>query len=459
MFFWIRDIMIVVKNMNQERFLEFRKQYPNFFFKQYEIEECEEYFELRYWFSIPHLADFHPNLKIYKEQVKNKNQEYLEYLTYQIGLIELLSYWKCTCSPNIYIECGSLTKEQKDWFLKLYYWGLGEFRYVNGIDSEMENWVVIHAEEKERIVPVDFQGTGNLVAIGGGKDSAVSLEILKNEDNTCFMINPKVPGIECMKEAHYHSYLKVERKIDSRLLELNQEGYLNGHTPFSALVAFVSYLCAYMTNRKYIILSNEGSANEATVLGTNINHQYSKTYEFEDDFNRYASQYLKADIHYFSMLRCLNELQIAMLFSHYKQYHSIFKSCNVGSKEVPWRWCCNCPKCLFVFIILSPFLKSEELIEIFGENLYEKESLLPTFLELLGYKDTKPFECVGTYEEVRFAVSIALEKGMKGFLLEYYQKHYPLEKEIDYRKSFNEEHHIPDFYLNLVKEELKKYVS
>lgn len=444
--------------MNQEEFLMYRENYPNFYFHSYKVEETEDYYLLEYFFSIPSLAEFHPQIKIYKENIINTDIRYISYLAYQIGLIELISYWKCTCSPNIIVESGSLTPEQKKWFLKLYYFGQGEFRYVNGIDCN-EDWIHIECREDKEIPEIHYSGTGNLVAIGGGKDSAVSLELLKEEDNTCFMINPKVPGIECMKEAGYSKYLRVERTIDPELLRLNKEGYLNGHTPFSSLVAFISYLCAYLTGRKYIVLSNEGSANEATVIGTKINHQYSKTYEFEDDFNEYAKKYLKADIHYFSMLRCLNELQIAMLFSHYQKYHTIFKSCNVGSKSVPWKWCCHCPKCLFVYIILSAFLNTSELENIFGENLYESEDLLPTFIELLGYAETKPFECVGTYEEVRFAVSKAIEKQHTGYLLDYYKKNYPLSLDVDYTKSFNEEHHIPEHFLKLVKGELEKYVS
>ncbi len=445
--------------MNQEKFLMYRKEYPNFYFHSYKVIEEKDYYEIEYFFSIPSLAEFHPNIKIYKEKVINSDLTYINYLAYQIGLVELVSYWKCTCSPNVIIEAGNLTEEQKKWFLKLYYWGQGEFRYVNGIDCDEENWLHLKCTGSTNIPQIIYQGKGNLVAIGGGKDSAVSLEILKEQDNTCFMINPKEPGIACIKEAGYSSYLKVERTIDSELLRLNKEGYLNGHTPFSALVAFVSYLCAYLTGRKYIVLSNEGSANEATVLGTKINHQYSKTYEFEDDFNWYSVKYLQADIHYFSMLRCLNELQIAMLFSNYKKYHKIFKSCNVGSKSVPWNWCCNCPKCLFVYIILSAFLSTSELVEIFGENVYDNKELLPTFLELLGYAETKPFECVGTYGEVRFAVSKAIEKQEIGYLLSYYQEHYSLELNPDYTKAINSEHHIPSFLLNLVEEEISKYVS
>lgn len=445
--------------MNQEKFLELRNKYPIFYYHSVNVIEELDYYKIEYFFSIPSLAEFHPSIKIYKEKIVNNDKDYIEYLAYHIGLIELLSYWKSTCSPKIVVESGSLTEEQKSWLLKLYYLGLGEFRYVNGIECEESSWLSIESTGSTTIPDISYNASGNLLAVGGGKDSAVSLELLKGQDNLCFMINPKSPGIECMEIAGYNDYLKIERVIDSELIRLNKEGFLNGHTPFSAIVAFISYLCAYLTNRKYVVLSNEGSANEATVIGTKINHQYSKTYEFESDFNDYCKKYLKLDIHYFSMLRCLNELQIAMLFSNYKKYHKAFKSCNVGSKSIPWKWCCNCPKCLFVYIILSAFLSTSDLVSIFGENLYEKEELLSTFLELLGYASTKPFECVGTYEEVRFAVSTAIQSGSTGVLLEYYKEHYSLSLDIDYRKSWNDENHIPEPFLTIVKEEIEKYVS
>ena len=61
-------------------------------------------------------------------------------------------------------------------------------------------------------------------------------------------------------------------------------------------------------------------------------------------------------------------------------------------------------------MILSPFLYKEELISIFGSDLYEREDLLDTFKEILGYSETKPFECVGTYSEARYAVSLLIDK-------------------------------------------------
>ena len=118
-----------------------------------------------------------------------------------------------------------------------------------------------------------------------------------------------------------------------------------------------------------------------------------------------------------------------MLFSNYEKYHTIFKSCNVGSKEKPWKWCCNCPKCLFVFTILSPFLYKEQLINIFGEDLFENKDLLKTFIELTGNGNNKPFECVGTYEEICFAINKTisnLHSKNLPYLLEYYKNNYNL---------------------------------
>lgn len=239
--------------------------------------------------------------------------------------------------------------------------------------------------------------SGILIPIGGGKDSCVTAELLSEEkdNNLCLIIGGKEPSVKSAEIAGYgDKIVYVKRTIDKNLLELNKQGFLNGHTPFSSMLAFLAYLIAYLTGKKYVALSNESSANESNVEGENINHQYSKSFEFEQDFREYADKYLNAGVEYFSMLRPLNELQIAMLFAKNEKYHKIFRSCNVGSKSTPWEWCGICPKCLFVYIILSPFLYKEKLVEIFKDDLYERKSLLNTFIELCGYGETKPFECV-----------------------------------------------------------------
>lgn len=439
------------------KFEELRTKYPDFIYENYEIIETKENYEIIFHFNIPNLTTFEPKLIIEKNNIKNTNKSFIEYLVFNIGLVELISYIKCTCSKNIKINCGYLDEYQISWFKKLYYNGLGEFLYRNNINIKEEELFNITTTQEKKELNVEYNGIGNLIPVGGGKDSNVTLELLKEEDNTCFIINPKGANIECANISRYKT-IKIKRILDKKIIDLNNQGFLNGHTPFSAIVAFTSYLCAYLLNKKYIILSNEDSANQSTVLGTNINHQYSKTYEFENDFNEYTKKYFNIDIKYFSLLRPLTEFQIGMIFSKIEKYHNTFKSCNIGSKGDTWNWCCNCPKCLFVYIILSPFLYKEKLINIFGNDLYEKKELLETFEELLGYKETKPWECVGTFEEVRYAVSLLikkLENQKLPYLLEHYKNKYPLFIDEKFETKYNNQNNLDEHFEKIIKDAIK----
>ena len=452
------------------KFLELREKYPDFIYDSYKIDDIDNSYLITFYFVIPNLVKFNPTLRIDKKYITNEelDKNFINYLVFHIGLIELISYVKCTCSPNIIIRAGYINEEQIKFFKKLYYYGLGEFLYVNNVDVEMDNLfkLVIESEEK-KVLDVNYKGIGNLIPVGGGKDSNVCLELLRDdyEDNSCFMLNPKKVYLDCVEVAGYSDskVIKVYRTIDKNLLDLNKKGFLNGHTPFSSLLAFVTYLVAYLSNKRYIVLSNEGSANESTVIGTKVNHQYSKTFEFENDFNQYTIKYFKIDIKYFSLLRPLTEFQIGMLFSKLDKFHKVFKSCNVGSKGNEWKWCCKCPKCLFVYIILSPFLYKEKLLKIFDCDLFENKELLEIFNELLGYADTKPFECVGTYSEVRYAVSLTINKLDKldeelPYLLKYYKDNYELELDLNMEKRYNSEHNIDLYFEEILKKELDKYV-
>ncbi|MBQ4584149.1 MAG: hypothetical protein IJA94_04610 [Bacilli bacterium] len=442
------------------KFNELRSKYSNFVYHDYKIEELDDVLVVTYNMEIEGLSKFNPCFKVDKNIITNQNinKDLLEYLIFNIGMAEAISYYKVSCPKNFIIKAGYLDEEALGWWRKLYHLGLGEFSYVNGIDITEEDLVVFKClKDKTNYFDSDFSSSGNIICIGGGKDSIVSLETLKDMDNVCFTINAKEIHKDCIKTAGYDSFINVTRILDQNMLSLNKQGYLNGHTPFSSIVAFYSYLIAYLTNRKYIILSNESSANEPTVLNTKINHQYSKSIEFEKDFNNYAKKYFNLDIYYFSVLRPLKEIQIAYLFSKLEKYHYIFKSCNVGSKTLPWKWCGDCPKCLFVFIILSPFLDLDYLSDIFGKNLYEDQNLLNTFLELLGKKETKPFECVGTVEEVGYAVSKAIRKNQTNlpFLLKYYQGNFEL-LEDELLDEYNTDHLLPLEFENIIKRQMNK---
>lgn len=473
-----------------DKFNQFRTQYPTFIFDNFEITKTSNTLRITYHFEITGLAKFSPSLELSLADIKQSyDEQFLHTIAFNLGMVEAISYYKATCSPTFIIKVGYLNDKQLQFFQKLYFHGLGEFLYLNHIETseqKLVNFVVDH-EPTTTVIPA-IHPSGNLITVGGGKDSCVSLELLRNfhdtksteagtssdantQPNTCFALNPKQANLACIEASGYPAII-AQRTLDPGIIRLNREGFLNGHTPFSAMLAFTTYLAAYLTGKKYIIMSNEGSANEATVHGTKINHQYSKTYEFENDFNHYVGQFLSPAIHYFSFLRPLTEFQIGMIFANnnsLKKYRKIFKSCNVGSKDATWNWCGECPKCLFVYIILSAFLNTDELVDIFGRNLYDNKNLLSTFIELLGYSERKPFECVGTYAECRLAVSTAIQKLEAAhqplpYLLQHYKDNYPLvhtlscECENDQITTlYNSENNLPPAFQQVIKQELETY--
>lgn len=450
------------------KFDEFRNLYSEFIYEKYEILEKDDYYEISYYYNIPNLETFNPKMILPKKIItrKNINEKFLNNLVFHIGLVESISYYKCVCPKNFIIRCGNLNEEQINWFKKLFFNGLGEFLYRNNIDINMDNFFdVIIDNNYDSFEQVNFDSEGNLICVGGGKDSCVSLELLKNEkENSCFFMNGKRPMFECAKVAGYKDdeIYDIKRIIDKeKIIKLNKLGYLNGHIPISSVIAFISYLVAYLSCKKNIILSNESSANESYVKDKFVNHQYSKSFEFEKDFFEYTTKYFCKNINYISLLRPLSELQIAYLFSKYEKYHSVFKSCNLGSKESEWIWCLNCSKCLFAYIILSPFLSYEKLNNIFGENLLNKKELLDDFVGLTGNGDNKPFECVGTYEEVIYCINKTIKKYLNNklelpYLLEYYKNNYEL-IEIDDKilTKYNNENNLNEHFERIIKEAIE----
>ncbi len=440
-----------------------REKYAKFIYHTYKIEEDSQNIYLKYFFEIEGLAEFRPVLTILKKNFKIHDlySDISKNIVFNIGMIEAISYFKATCSKYFCVKCGILNQEQINWYKKLIYLGLGEFRYINQIQETQDNFVQIFSEGTD-FKPQEYKKELKdvMIPIGGGKDSNVTLELLKDSPykRFGFRINLEEVSEKCAETAGLTNdeIIEVKRKMDPNLLELNQNGFLNGHTPFSAMVAFVTYFVAIIFHKKYIVLSNEDSANESNIKGENINHQYSKTIEFENDFRNYVTNFICPNgPEYFSMLRPISEIQIAKLFSQLEAYHLIFKSCNIGSKSKPWKWCCDCAKCLFPYIILSPFLEKEKLTDIFGEDLFENQKLLQTFIELCGYAENKPFECVGTYQEVRYAVSetIRKTKTQLPFLLQYYQDHFEL-IDCDLLNQYNENHNLPKEFDEILKRKL-----
>ncbi len=452
------------KTNNHNKFLKLRKAYPYFVFQSYSIFRTKTSLQAKFLFSLAGKYTFQPEIEIpFRDFYRSEklSGKVIENMIFHIGMIELVSYWKAACPPKVIVRAGRLDEKQIAWWKKLYFHGLGELFYLNGIETDMESFMEIIPEGKTgEISTVLLDSQQVLVPIGGGKDSAVSLELLKNSYLKVrpFLLNPREASLRTIDIAGFSEKesVVVNRKLDPELLKLNEAGFLNGHTPFSALLAFVSAFTALLSGIGNIALSNESSANQSTIPGSKINHQYSKSFEFEQDFNWYLKHYIHPRLHYFSFLRPLNELQIAYLFSGFPQHHFSFRSCNVGSKTDSW--CGNCPKCLFTYVILSPFLPQEKLEKIFGNNLLKDENLVPVMDELNGKAAVKPFECVGTPEEVNAALwkSVEIKQVTSRFSL---VRRALFSENVQHEETFknllhhlNLEHLLPDKFFHIIKQ-------
>lgn len=396
------------------------KAFQTFYFTWYTFDQIT--LKASFSYSFDHEVNFVETIDFASTElvaIPSIHPEIMRTLLFHLSLAIGISYYKLSPTQDLIIETGSLTEDQQQFWKTFYTQGLGEFFYTNKISPQglinFVNWSHITHQKQFSI-----QSNIPMIAIGGGKDSLVSVEYIKK-------LNIPFYTSTFGKDYYLHQVvgdaigvprLLMQRTMDPKLFEMNKQGYSNGHVPISGVIAFVLTTAAYLYDYSAIIMSNEKSANEGNTFldGIEINHQRSKSYQFESDFSHYLKKYISPDLRYFSLLRGMYEINIAKTFAQYPQYFDIFSSCNTNFKIIEsnratdHRRCGVCPKCAFVYTTLRPFLSDNDTQRIFGQELYENPALIPLYKELLGIDGFKPFECVGTNEEVMYAMYLYYEK-------------------------------------------------
>ncbi len=323
-----------------------------------------------------------------------------------------VSYYKAFLAEEIVIKAGLLDSEGASFFSKTYERGLGEFFYTNSLDPKTSVQFFANSHKLEPdVIP---ESNGLLVGIGGGKDSLVSIEILRDHAKTATWSVGHRSQLEPLVAKIGLPHFWVERKIDQQLIQLNSEGALNGHVPISAILSCVGVIVAILTGYQDVVVSNESSANEPTLTyqGVEINHQYSKSLKYEKGFQGYLKHSFGDSIRYYSFLRPLSEVHIAEIFARigFTKYKEVFSSCNRAftQDQNSMFWCGECAKCAFIFLALTPFIPRGELESLFhGKNLLRHAQLETTYKSLLGIDGDKPLDCVGEIKESREAMRLA----------------------------------------------------
>lgn len=321
-----------------------------------------------------------------------------------------VSYYKAAVPEDVRIDSYAIDADTAALVETVYLNGLGEFAYRNGLNLRGRFRLPVQGEAV--VAPAAGLREHALVAIGGGKDSLVSIEALRAlgiEETVTWIGGSQL--IRACAERTGLPTLNIGRVLAPELFELNRQGAWNGHIPVTAVNSAIMALAALLQGVNQVVFSNERSASYGSQIpGTGeVNHQWSKGWAFEQGFGEHLQKHVAADLQYYSLLRPLSELAVARQFAKSDFYDAHFSSCNrnfhiLGERPVN-RWCGVCPKCHFVFLALAPFMPKTRLVRIFGRNLLDDAEQAGGFDALLEFQDHKPFECVGEGRESRAAMA------------------------------------------------------
>ena len=364
-----------------------------------------------------------------------------------LHLVAGVSYYKAAVPQDIRIESYAIDAGTAALLEEIYLNGLGEFAYRNGLDLRGRIRFPVEAGPPPRPAPASGGGSHDavllpplagegrdggapalglrehaLVAIGGGKDSLVSIESLRSLGiaQTVSWIGGSQLIKACAERTGLPT-LNIGRQLAPELFDYNRQGALNGHIPVTAINSAILVFAAVLLGVDQVVFSNERSASYGSVILAEdgsvtgeVNHQWSKGWAFERGFGDYVQRRIAADLHYYSLLRPLSELAVARQFAKNDHYDAYFSSCNrnfhlLGERPAS-RWCGVCPKCHFVFLALAPFMPKPRLVGIFGRNLLDDPEQVGGYDALLEFQDHKPFECVGEGRESRAAMAALAQK-------------------------------------------------
>jgi len=303
--------------------------------------------------------------------------------------------------------------------------GLGEFLYVNNLAPDtLAKFIAQDGEAYEAgSAGLDTSTRSAILAIGGGKDSIVAGEALKQLgipiSGFVMATGEQLGQAKAVTDTMGISLQVVERTLDKQLLALQElPEARKGHVPISLIFALVGTALAIATDASYLVVGNEASASipRHTSEHGAVNHQWSKSFGAEEQVQRFIHTHITSAVTYFSAVRELTSVAIAKLFARYPQYLEVFTSDNTVFRIDPGkrpnaRCSVDSPKSLSSFILLAPWLKEDDLIRAFGKNFLDDASLETLFWELLGIEGEQPLDCVGTTDELVLSLNLLAQQG------------------------------------------------
>ena len=328
-----------------------------------------------------------------------------------------VSYYKAAAASAIKVEFA-LGPASQAAVKSAYRDGLGEFFFRNQLPYPPDQtWAFA---EGAAASPPSNVTTGNhsVVAFGGGKDSHVAMAKLRAKKRT---FEPVSVILDDRVGEHLAAMLAekltfIRRVIDPKLIAMarDRRGH-NGHVPITAINSAILMVHALRTGADAVIFANERGASKPTIVhdGHPINHQFSKSFDYEAALRAAFGETVGEMPEWFSGLRPYSELWIGREMADAKRAHRLFTSCNrnfvFAGRHVlkdGERWCGTCPKCVFTATILAPWCNTMMMDAIFEKDVLGNADNIAMARDLAGLGAMKPWECVGDIEDTSAALAM-----------------------------------------------------
>ena len=351
---------------------------------------------------------FEAKVEFKKDEQVNFDEKILDNALFFAFVVLGTSYYKAYPTSDVILN-RKIDEKQAEIFNKIYQEGLGQFAYENNL--KRENLAHFVGDGDGNTAKKSEGNNADLVFVSGGKESLLMAEKIKESGKEY-----KVAYI-----SSYDGYPKIidefgEPIIIRRYIDtdgLKKSGGMNGHVPVTIINQALSLIQAILLGFDNIEfgIGKEGLEAHAFIGDLAVNHQWSKTQEAQDLLKEYISSYIATNISFGSVLEGMTEIEIAKQFAKlcWDKFGDKFSSCNVanykqGEDNYDLKWCTRCAKCANSYLLFAPFVDFKKQEKIFGRDLFTDPEMTEIFKGLLGVDGVmKPFECIASIEELRWA--------------------------------------------------------
>ncbi len=239
------------------------------------------------------------------------------------------------------------------------------------------------------------------------------------------------------RQKHYIIQNNIEKLIDFDTWNKPETNF--NYTHMITGFCLIALPIAHRHNSEYIIIGNEQDMDFSfkTWQGLEAWPAYDQTSVWQQELNKMIKQLTNKRTEVISIIRPLTNIAIIKIL--HKRYPEIAKyqfSCDCLNTSYNRRWCNECNKCAKLSLFMKAFGINTKKLGL--KNLFSKKH--KHFYSLFKGREVDRYEQnIESREQQLLAFLLATRQKAKGYLINYFKKHYlkeALTKENELRKKY-----------------------